>query len=207
MNSCKHLDEIEDYHEGTIICKDCGLVKDSIFISQNISNIKLLTPYESNTSILSNILDKINAPEYYSDEIASTMTHASSKNLKKVTSEIYKKVNQNISSLPLKTLMHVSGLSTKQITSEKIHIMKVDELCEKYLTIFGFDYNTCTVIKEKIKLHNHNGFQPLSIIGGIIYLHSVELKKKISMKKIASYLGISPISIQRFIKHEFSSRS
>ena len=61
MNNCKHLDEIEDYHEGTIICKDCGLVKDSIFISQNISNIKLLTPYESNTSILSNILDKINA--------------------------------------------------------------------------------------------------------------------------------------------------
>jgi transcription initiation factor TFIIIB Brf1 subunit/transcription initiation factor TFIIB len=196
-----------DHHAGNYVCCDCGLIKDTEFIYSYKSTYTKEKNESSTTSLIHNILDKFDFSDYYSSGISANMNHSSSKNLKKVTSEIYKEVNKNISSLPLKSLMNISGLSPKHIKSEKIHIMQVEELIEKYVKIFGFNRTAYTVIKEKIKQSKHNGFQPLSIIGGLIYLHSIDIKKKLSMKIIASHLGISPISIQRFIKHEFSSRT
>jgi len=83
--------------------------------------------------------------------------------------------------------MHISGLAPKHIKSEKNHIMHVEELMEKYVKIFNFNHEAYTVIKEKVKLIKHNGFQPLSIIGGFIYLYSINIRKKIPRTIVLSF--------------------
>ncbi len=203
MNSCTHFNETIDVHEGSIICTDCGLVKDNFYYQDRTS---LNYFYQNNIKNVDNFLDKFNFSEYFSTNVGKKLPDSSKRNFKKVVSEIYRTVNEDASCLPLKSIMNVTRLKTKQIKSNDIHIFNVEEILEKYTTILDLDFKTCTLIKEKVVKCKNNGFQPLSILGGIIYLHCCEVNKKISMKRIASELGISTISIQRFVKHELSSR-
>lgn len=204
MNTCNHSEEIIDVHEGSVVCVGCGLVKENYYYQEHIPQNP---EKQNNFLVVDNFLDKFNFTEYFADNINKKLAKSSNKNIKKIASEIYKTANENNSCLPLKSIMNVSGLKTNQIMSNDIHIFNVEEILEKYTKILNLDFKTYTVIKEKIMSSKDNGFQPLSIIGGFIYLHCQEANKKISMKKIASTLGISPISIQRFVKHAFSSRS
>lgn len=203
MDNCKHSNDVIDSREGTIICVDCGLVKDLYFTDDK----KLYNQSKPNQySLIDNMLDKFNISEYYSSNIASKLSKHSSKNLKQLSSEIYKTVNKDDTYLPLKTIMNVSGLKTRQIKSNDIHIVDVKKILEKYTNYLDLDFQTYTLIKEKIDSYTNTGFQPLSLIGGVIYIHCNENKIKLSMKKIANVLGISTISIQRFVKHVLSSR-
>lgn len=204
MDDCSHLNEIIDCHEGNIVCTDCGLVKDSHFIEEKMSFQQ--SEHHPN-SFLDNILDKFNISEYYGNNITMKLLENSKKSLKHLASEIYKTVNEDSSCLPLKTIMNVSGLKTRQIKSNDIHIVDIKKILEKYTSYLNLDYRTYTLIKEKVELYTNTGFQPLSLIGGVIYLHCRENNIRLSMKKIANELGISTISIQRFVKHVFSSRS
>lgn len=213
MDLCEHNEEIIDQHEGSIICANCGLVKDVLYESKTLApsvteNFHIGNEAVSKMSYIDNILDKINFSDYYQECLNREIPFKRRQNLKLVTSKIYQKINADQTVLPLKVLLNISGLTSKHIKCDKIHMLNASDLVEKYVKIFGFDYKTCTVIKEKVeKIGTNNGFQPLSIIGGVIYLHCFEIKKKVSMKSIALQLGISPISIQRFIKYVLSSRN
>ncbi len=201
MDNCAHLNETLDSHENYFVCTDCGLVKDIQYVYEK----NPFYQFEQNHySPVVNILDKFNISEYYSKELNSKTFKK--RGIKYLASQIYKTVNEDNSSLPLKSLMNVTKLKTNQIKSNDIHILDIEKILEKYTTHLNLDFKTYTLIKEKIKLYLNTGFQPLSVIGGVIYLHCREHKKKLSMKTIASVLGISTISIQRFVKHVFSSR-
>lgn len=203
MDNCNHSNEVIDSHEGYIVCTDCGLVKDKYYADEKTF---FNPPEENRHSDVVDILDKFNISEYYSKNVTLKIPQKSRKSLQNLASEIYKTVNEDNSCLPLKTLMNVSRLKTRQIKSNDIHILDIENILEKYTNHLGLDFKTYTLIKEKLSLYPNTGFQPLSLIGGVIYLHCYETKKKISMRKIASVLGISAISIQRFVKHVFSSR-
>jgi hypothetical protein len=86
--------------------------------------------------------------------------------------------------------------------------VNLEEVLERYTTKFNMNFQTFTVIKDELNKFKNTGFQPLTIIGGLIYLHFLNIKKKISMRKISEILGISSISIQRFLRYnnEISSR-
>lgn len=200
---CSHLNEIIDIHTGDIICFNCGLIKDVYYI-ENKKNLYQIN--KENSSFVDNILDKFNITEYYSNDIKKKFIKSSNISVKKIASEIYKTVNQDNSILPLKTVMNVSRLKTKDIKSNNIHILDVNAILEKYTKLLNLDFRTYTLIKEKLHQYSNTGFQPLTLIGGVIYIYCNENKQKISMKKIAYVLGISPISIQRFVKHVLSSR-
>lgn len=204
MSDCNHTEEIIDAREGVFVCIQCGLVKDQFYYQDKVTEKQC---NQNNVSIVDNFLDKFNFSEYYSYDVKTKIPSSSKKNLKKVASEIYRTANEENSCLPLKTIMNVSGLKTSQIKCNDIHVFNVEEILEKYTKILGFDFKTYTLIKERIKPYKNNGFQPLSIVGGTIYLHCLENNIKISMKTVASTLGISTISIQRFMKHVLSSRS
>jgi len=203
IDLCEHVNEIIDEHTGDVICFNCGIIKDRYF---QYNTKKLIIDNYKHNPLVNDMLDKINFSEYFADDVNDKISNASSRNLKRIASEIYKIVNEKNSCLTLKTVMNISGLKTNQIKSNDIHILNVENVLEKYTSMLNIDYKTYTVIKEKIKMYKNTGFQPLTIVGGVIYLHSCEIKKKISMKKISSLLGISSISIQRFVKHVFSSR-
>lgn len=203
MDNCSHSNEIIDSHEGYIVCTDCGLVKDKYFADEKVFHNQ---SGENSNSLVNNILDKFNITEYYGENVALKMSKQSRKSLKSLASEIYKTVNKDNYCLPLKTIMNVSRLKTRQIKSNDIHILDIENILEKYTNHLNLDFKTYTLIKERIKLYTNTGFQPLSVIGGVIYLYCSENKKKLSMRKIATVLGISVISIQRFVKHVFPSR-
>jgi len=124
--------------------------------------------------------------------------------LKTITSEIYEKINTENNILPLKTLMNVSGLKSREIkTSVKVHSLDIVKLMENYCLVLGIDFQTQSVLKEKIANYKLTGSQPLTIVGGLIYIHV----KTLSMKTIAKALGINTISIQRFAEsNDFSRR-
>jgi len=151
----------------------------------------------------------MNMPECYIDLVENQLNQNRKKSvqLKKITSEIYSKINKENNILPLKTLMNISGLKSRDIKSfSNIQILNIEELLEVYTKMLSLDYKTYTLIKEQLKDYRQVGNQPLTVIAGLIYLHVRKTKKRISMKKIASITGISTISIQRFIKNDVSKK-
>jgi hypothetical protein len=128
--------------------------------------------------------------------------------VKKLATEIYNTVNDKNSNLLLKDISNFSHISPHQIKSKNILLVNLEEVLERYTTKFNMNFQTYTVIKDELNKFKNTGFQPLTIIGGLIYLHFLNIKKKISMRKISEILGISSISIQRFLRYnnEISSR-
>jgi len=199
--TCSHINEIIDDHEGTFICIDCGFVKDNFFHENRPKNDYVI---KNPSDEIENILDQLNLPQNFSEEIRCNLTKkraiVKNFNIKKLISEIYNTVNNKNSNLLLKDIINFSQLNSNQIKTRNISIINFDEIIEKYTKKFGIDFKTNTVIKEKISKYKNTGYQPLTIIGGVIYLYFLEIERKISMKKIANILGISSISIQRFLK-------
>jgi len=92
---CKHSHEVIDEHEGSVICVDCGVVKDFHFI--NISSKEFNKETLSSPNSLSRtILDKVNLPEHLSNFVDRNLLESgkNSLNLKSVTSEIYETINE-----------------------------------------------------------------------------------------------------------------
>jgi response regulator of citrate/malate metabolism len=121
---------------------------------------------------------------------------------------IYNTINDKNSNILLKEISNFSKLSSNQIKSKDISIVNIEDVLERYTKRFNIDFNDNTLIKEEVLKYVNTGFQPLTIIGGVIYDHFLKIKLRKSMKKIAQILGISSISIQRFLKYknEISSR-
>lgn len=225
MKDCIHTNDIIDHHEGAIICIDCGLVKDNLYEFKITSATELLK--HNPTGEIENFLDQLHAPEELSSiitknlltskksSLAKLKDHLSSQDVKKVSikklvSEIYNAANHNSSNILLKDISNFSHLRPKNIKSKDIYIVNLSEILEKYTKKFDIDYKSYLKIREKVTQFNNTGYQPLTIIGGVIYFYHMNINKKISMKTISSILGISSISIQRFIKknhNAFPSRS
>ncbi len=209
MNSCLHINEVIDQHEGFFVCVDCGYVKDSCFsellhsISDKNVAININTFGETE-----NILEQFHVPEHFSQIVNSKNKKTS--NVKKIISNIYNSVNEFNSNILLKDIANFSNLLPNQIKSKDVLIVNLDDILEKYTKKFDLSFKTYSIIKEKISQFNNTGYQPLTIIAGLIYLYHISIKKRLSMRTIALTLGISSISIQRFTKkyqNAFSSRN
>lgn len=216
-DNCRHENEIIDPHEGTIICTNCGLVKD-LYFQENFKSQE--SPITNNLlGQVENILEQLHLPQQFSSIIRNNLDNLKRKstlkfkqknfNIKKVASEIYQTVNKSNSILLLKDILNLSRLTSSQIKTQNISIVNLENVIEKYTKRFNLSFYDNTVIKEEVLRYNNTGFQPLTIIGGIIYIYLLKLKIKKSMKKVAEILGISTISIQRFLKYQnaISSRS
>jgi len=204
----KHQNEVIDEHEGSILCRTCGLVKDCYYVNNSKDIFTDSTVKNSNPSSLAKtILDKIHCPEYLTKLIEESLSD-DKPNLKKVASVIYAKGHKEKIDIPLKTLMNVSGLKSRDIKSETdVHTLNIEKTLERYTKILNLNFKEFSLIKEKIKDYRITGYQPLTLIGGLIYIHCRKSEKRISMSKIAADIGISSISIRRFVKkHDVSSR-
>jgi hypothetical protein len=102
-------------------------------------------------------------------------------NIKKVASTIYQTVNKENSTILLKDILNLSKLTSSQIKTQDVSIVNLEYVIEKYTKRFNLSFNNNTVIKEEILKYNNTGFQPLTIIGGIIYRHLIKLNLRKSM--------------------------
>lgn len=195
---CEHKNQIIDDHEGSYICLDCAKVLDNVYISSfEYNNFDL----ESNgvdtqeNVISSEISHRLNIPN---------LNIKDEKNNIKSVSKLYLNANKNNFTVTLKEMSAVSGFSSKQIGKEiknTVNILDISTLLEKYCKLLSLDYKSYSVIKENITKYEQTGHNPLTIVGSHIYIHIKNVKKeKISMKKVCDTIGISSISIQRYLK-------
>jgi transcription initiation factor TFIIIB Brf1 subunit/transcription initiation factor TFIIB len=211
---CKHVLRIDDMREGTEVCMDCGLVlNDKIFVNHESVFYEEIV----NTNVKSEIiemLERLNLPKIFAENIEKTANSMISEDKVKknlttvVASSMYKTINRNKVSISIKDVSAVSGVSEKKILGmdKSIHILESENVLEKYCTLNNLDYKNYTVIKENLKKYKVLGHNPLTLVGAVIYMHCKKNKIKTSMKSISQTLGISTISIQRFIKNELSFR-
>lgn len=215
MKNCLHFNDIIDHREGTIICIDCGIVKDNYYENKIISAENEIG--SNSLGEIENILDQLHMPEELSSIITGNLQMSNKRSsdkskdnlsnidhkhvsLKKLVSFIYNTANHKKSNVLLKDISNFSNLEPKKIKSKDIYVVNMSEILEKYTKRFKLNYKNYLEIEKKVTQFNNTGYQPLTIIGGVIYFYHIEKNKKISMRIISSILGISSISIQRFIK-------
>ena len=117
---------------------------------------------------------------------------------------VYKTLSEIGFPVSIKDISAVSGISENDIysmqESEQSLILNPFSLLEKYCKLLGLsDYKTYSVIKENLPTID-TGHNPLTVIASTIYKYCKENSIKYSMKQIASTIGISSVSIQRYIK-------
>jgi transcription initiation factor TFIIIB Brf1 subunit/transcription initiation factor TFIIB len=205
-NICKHLNEIIDVHDGTTICTDCGLViYESMFIEKDYGKKELYTC--NDIEEIKELLERLNFPTSFAYDIFENVKKSleSHKSIKKylIPFIIYQTLNEKGYPISIKDISSVCGISDNYIydmqkNSQSI-ILNHHSLLEKYCSILKLNYKTYTVIKELIPNLN-TGHNPLTVIAATIYRYCKENKIKYSMKYIANTIGISPVSIQRYIR-------
>lgn len=211
--NCKHINQITDEREGTLVCVDCGLVlSEHVFLYDNDYN----SSHTKNESVLQNeiseILERLNLPQSYIENVEENFKSITTKkniNLNTIlAASVYKTFNKEKNTLSIKDVSAASGISARKISSfnKSIHILKTENILEKYCKINNLDFKNYAVIKEDLKKYKILGHNPLTLVGSVIYMHCKKNKIKRSMKDIAQSLGISIVSIQRFIKNELSFR-
>ena len=193
IKTCAHLNQISDSHEGTIICTDCGLVLDQIYITNEDQNVNYNE--KKIVSLYDEMLNRLNL------SITETKVNDST-NIFNIAHDLYKNINKD-SAVTLKEISTVTGVTGKKLslaTKGSITLVDKEVLLDKYCCQLGLTYKQYTVIKELLNKQDLTGHNPLTIISSCIYYFCRENKVKLSMKKITDITGISCISIQRFLK-------
>ena len=202
---CSHENVVDDERGGCCVCVECGLVlEDKLFLpnyNETFLEYNLKTRNKEKEEEIRELLHRINLPDAYLDQIAENCL---TKSKKKIPYIVYKTLNEDGCPISIKEISAVSGFPDSKIykdqEKDKILISKPELMLEKYCRYFGLNFNSYTVIKEKIKGSSRSGHNPLTIIGANIYLHSKEVGLKIPIKTIARELKISCISIHRYLR-------
>ena len=205
-NFCKHINIISDEHEGSIICIDCGLViSDNLYV-ENCFKFQASDVTCNDIEEIKELLESLNFSTSFALDIYKNVQKGLE--LKKVKRylipfSVYQTLNEMGYPISIKDIVSVSGISENYIydmqNNEDSIILNHMLLLEKYCTLLGFDFKTYSVIKELLPNLN-TGHNPLTVIASTIYKYCKENKLKYSMKYIASIVGISSVSIQRFLK-------
>lgn len=197
---CSHINQVDDVREGMTVCTDCGLViSDKYFLQSDY----IPKNEGSEKDGIKDMLEKINIPNCYISDILKNYNAETKKEAKKLPYIIYQTLNQKDCAISIKDISNVTGIADKKLykmqKNDQVIILKPSKLLEKYCTMFNFNFKTYSVIKEKIPEKFTSGHNPLTIIAAHIYAYSRDNKLKLSMKKIAHLIQISPVSIQRYL--------
>jgi transcription initiation factor TFIIIB Brf1 subunit/transcription initiation factor TFIIB len=208
---CEHDKKFEliDIHTGDIVCSNCGKVLDINFQQQNKEEVFNYNLNEQKD--IENILDQLHLPESYVDFVIDNYKKKfrNKKNMNtidKISTCIYSTINTYDNCISLRSLSNITKREPKHIKSN-IKLHNTDELANKYLIQLNISYKDQSVIKSEIKKYINTGYNPLTTIAGIIYNYCRRNKINHSISHISKIIGISPISIRRFLNNELSHRS
>lgn len=202
---CCHLVEILDERNGDIICSLCGLVLDRFYVGS------ITEDYDSCDTLewIIDLLDKLQLPQVFSKDIFNKFQPHDEKGMPDKTRKsmlcyyAYLVLNDNKIPVSIKDISACSGISTDDIYKHQQSVVFLDfnELINKYCSILEIPYQDCNVIKSNFPelLSGHN---PLTVIGANIYTYCKEKKIKKTLKEISDKIGISSVSIQRYLKQK-----
>lgn len=205
-NLCSHINTLVDEREGCVVCTDCGLVTEEMFFSDS-----KFSYFEEDIKLrneVSEILSKLQLPNFFTSLIIRNFKKEinEKKNKKELLSYIiYKTLNENNIAVSIKDISATSGFTDKNIYNmqecNKSLILQPCDLLEKYCSYLNLNFKTYSLIKKNLPEQNISGHNPLTIIAATIYKYCKKNNIKISMKKIASTVKISCVSIQRYMKN------
>ena len=200
---CNHEMTLTDVREGVVICSQCSFVLDSLVFAENFyaptntEPLYLETQNSQKDGEVLELLSRLNLPDSYYQLIIQD------KNFKKnVPQTMYKVLNNNKCPISINDIKNVSEKSSKKCLdiSNNVIILQTEELLQKFCAILNIDFKNFTLIKEQMKKFKTTGHNPVTIVASAIYIHCKKNKIRISMKKIANEMKISPVSIQRYLK-------
>lgn len=211
-STCPHFNEIIDQHHGDYICSDCGLVLDKIYSSFNINLFSHDWGEKKNmVEEIKDVLERLQLPTSFANMIFNNFSNQCPTNermtdLKKrvlMGISTYEVLNENDIPISIKDIACAIQVSTEDMFhyQKKPIAINWEEMLSKYCTLLGVGYPDYVVINRRIKENKVlSGHNPITILGGYIYMYVKEQKLKISLKQISDTLSISGVSIQRYIK-------
>ena len=212
IRDCEHKIETIDYREGHSVCINCGLVLNELVFCENEMFLPLHTNNHKWQEKAKDLLDRMNISTRFSENIIKYFeSNYIVKNEKNFLFSIYSVLNKQLGFvITLKDLYNLTNLKPQKLFSQQpeneiIQIEKND-LVDRYCTLLSLPFEIKTLIKGFVSKHQQSGHAPLTVIAGSIYLICKEQNFKITAKKTASIIGVSPISIQRFVKYAGSQR-
>lgn len=184
-----------DEHEGTTICTNCShVVENELYICYNESKVEetLKNPIYDEILARLNITNKILTQENPITKVGS----------------LYAVINKT-SAVSMNEFCSATGLPKRKVVlSNRNSFCSGNEivLLDKYCKQIDISYKDYTLIKEHVVSKRNTGHSPLTIIAYFIYTLCKQ-KYKLTIQKVCNIVGISPISIQRYKKYEFSRGS
>jgi len=211
---CKHLSQIEDHHEGTIVCISCGLVLSSLFLEQVESVTQISEKENKYLTEIQNLLDKIHVPICYGYQIESYLCkNFTIKSRQALVFSIYNVLNKLDIPISLQEVSNAMSIKKKLLNRVKCdyNCVTLDSInqVDKYGGMLGLPYNTVALIKRKLSSVPVSGHNPNSVIASLIYQVCKKSKLKLSLKRVSEITSISCISIQRynnFYNHVYGSQ-
>lgn len=221
-SSCSHTSEIIDQREGIIVCTECGLVLDFVYINKNENNYN---EYDNLTndvkSYIYEIIERLNLPQLIFSYVIKKIEEKKNKNkicYTFIASCIYNTLYELKIPFSINDICAVTGINSSKIYKEKkdknendnnsrIIIIETDDILERACSKLNLKYEYYTLIKESIDKSN-NGFNPSTVISAYILIFCRENNIKKTLKEISQVTGVSCMSILRYIKkNALSSRT
>ncbi len=207
--SCQHLSQIEDFHEGCVICSLCGLVLSPLFMDQ-ITQISSLNSHYSpaenlNLAEIKNLLDRVHISTSFATQIDSYFqTNFITKSKQALVYSMFKILNELGISISMKEISQAFNISKKMLhRAQSVNdIIKIDflDIVEKYGRLLNLNFETITLIKEEMRNKPTSGHNPNSVLASTIYQVCKKTKQHVSIKKVSEVTQVSCVSIQRYNK-------
>jgi transcription initiation factor TFIIIB Brf1 subunit/transcription initiation factor TFIIB len=217
INSCSHANELIDVRGGCIVCQECGLViaeyyENTYCVNKEINELdgkcsnyiyEVIERLNLPSSIFSYILQKINEKKDGKKITETLMAHC-----------IYITLCELGIPFSLNDISGVTGINQSKISKEKkkesssnIVIINTEDILERACSKLHLNYKQYTLIKESM-IKINNGFNPSTIIAANINVFCKKNNLDISIKQISSVVGVSCMSIKRYMKkNDISSGS
>ena len=77
------------------------------------------------------------------------------------------------------------------------------DLLEHSCNYLNLSFCQMNEIKETLEKEKNYNYNPATIVGGHIYKYSKDKKLNLSLKKVSQTVGISVMSIQRYVRKNF----
>ena len=220
--TCDHQRTVDDISTGDLVCTDCGLVLDQIYLPQT----KTRLPHSSETNRLvpnpeiTDTVDRMCGKCNIDDEnvkrniLLKWQNFESKMNGKHACLEssvlmcIYTAL---IESKVPRPLNHLCALTNVNMSKVRLYLKDKDSfyrpnlMCEYFLHSLNLSYKDVEEIKEMVKLlENKFVFSQKTLIASCAYIFLRKSKhdshKRITKSQLAKQLGISAMAIYRCVK-------
>ena len=217
---CSHMNLVFDHHEGTEVCTDCGIVVSSLLF-HNEARPPITIHYDvfnGRHNEFTDYVSSLNLPysfiSFCENELKSlNKLNVGDHSIKtKHAYVLYNVLKTQHCPRTLKEIASVTGATTTKIWKLQSTVQSIvksaqlfddvspADILERTCSYLNTPFDVMDRIKQELDNLPDQNNHPATIVGAFIYKNTLKTKHQVSLKRIATTLGISVMSIQRYIK-------